>query len=73
LARVPLEKLSVAKLKNPEVHLYDVEADPQQIERMKRIVERVWEGIQSGIFYPAPSAMHRPGCPSREQCREWQG
>jgi hypothetical protein len=29
------------KLKNPEVHLYDVEADLQQIERTKRIVERV--------------------------------
>jgi CRISPR/Cas system-associated exonuclease Cas4 (RecB family) len=61
------------KLKNPEVHLYQVEAEPQQIERTKRIVERVWEGIERQIFYPSPSAMQCPGCPFREQCRAWTG
>jgi CRISPR/Cas system-associated exonuclease Cas4 (RecB family) len=61
------------KLKNPEVHLYDVETDPHQIERMKRIVERVWEGIERQIFYPSPSAMNCPSCPYREQCRAWAG
>ncbi len=39
------------KLKNPEVQLYPVEADPRQIERTKRIAERVWEAIERQIFY----------------------
>ncbi len=39
------------KLKNPEVHLYQVDADPQQIDRTKRIVERVCKGIERQIFY----------------------
>ncbi len=31
--------------------MYDVDADLQEIDRTKRIVERVWEAIESQIFY----------------------
>jgi putative RecB family exonuclease len=70
---IRLQFAVATKLKNPEVQVYEVDADPQQIERMKRIAERVWEGIERRIFYPSPSAMQCPGCPYREHCREWQG
>ena len=68
-----LEFAVATKLKNPEVHLYEMDADPHQIDRVKRIVECVWEGIEARIFYPSPSAMQCPGCQFRTECRQWQG
>ena len=70
---VRLQFAVATKLKNPEVHLYEVEAEPQQIARTKRIVERVWEAIENQIFYPTPSAMQCPTCPYRAECRTWRG
>jgi CRISPR/Cas system-associated exonuclease Cas4 (RecB family) len=70
---IRLQFAVATKLKNPEVHLYEVEADPRQMERMKRIVERVWAAIEGRIFYPSPSPMQCPGCPYREECRRWAG
>ena len=70
---IRLQFAVATKLKNPDVQMYEVEADPQQIGRTKRIVERVWEGIERQIFYPAPSAMQCPGCPYRDECRRWAG
>lgn len=70
---IRLQFAVATKLKNPEVHLYEVEAEGQQIERMKRIVERVWKGIERQFFYPSPSAMNCPTCPYREECRQWSG
>ena len=63
----------LTKTKTPEVFNYAVQANPQQIERTKRIVEHAWQGIQMGIFYPAPSAMQCPTCPYRRECQEWTG
>lgn len=55
------------------VFRHELRADPQQIERMKRIVERVWDGIQAGLFYPSLSAMQCPTCSFRAACRAWTG
>ncbi len=63
----------LTKTKTPEVYRHEVQADPQQIERTKKIVTRVWQAIEAGVFYPSPSAMQCPTCPYRQQCREWQG
>ena len=70
---IRLEFAVVTKTKTPEVHRHEVRADPQQIDRMKLIVARVWDGIQAGLFYPSPSPMQCPTCPFREACREWTG
>ncbi len=70
---IRLQFAVATKLKSPDVHLYEVEAEPQQIDRVKRIVERVWEGIERQIFYPSPSAMQCPTCPYRDECRRWAG
>jgi CRISPR/Cas system-associated exonuclease Cas4 (RecB family) len=61
----------ITKVKSPEVAVYPVEADPQQIKRTKRIVEIAWQGIRAGIFYPSPSPAQCPTCPFREACRAW--
>ncbi len=45
------------KAKLPALVLHKVPADRQQIDRTRRIVERVWRAIESGVFYPAPSPM----------------
>jgi len=70
---IKLEFAVITKTKTPEVYRHEVWSDPQQIDRTKRVVERVWRAIESGSFYPAPSAMNCPGCPYREQCRSWNG
>ena len=70
---IRLEFAVLTKTKTPEVYRHEVWADPRQIERMKRIVERVWGAIEAGIFFPSPSPMQCPGCPFREACRDWAG
>lgn len=70
---VRLEFAVITKTKVPEVYRHEVRADPQQIERTKRVVERVWGAIEAGIFFPSPSAMQCPGCSFRTACRAWTG
>jgi CRISPR/Cas system-associated exonuclease Cas4 (RecB family) len=69
-------KLSFAvltKAKAPAMSLHPVQVDSRQVNRTKRIVERIWQAIQGGRFYPIPSPMNCPGCPYRKPCREWNG
>lgn len=47
---IRLQFAVVTKTKAPEVIRHEVRADPQQIQRVKRIVECVWRAIESGIF-----------------------
>lgn len=63
----------ITKAKEPSVDLHEVAADSKQIDRIKRIVERVWKAIETGTFYPAPSPMQCPTCPFRQPCRAWAG
>jgi putative RecB family exonuclease len=63
----------LTKTKTPEVLTYPVDVDPRQIERTKRVVERVWRGIESQHFYPRPSPIECPSCPFRRACEAWQG
>jgi CRISPR/Cas system-associated exonuclease Cas4 (RecB family) len=69
-------KLSFAvltKTKLPELKVHDVPLNPQQVERTKRTVERVWGAIQAGHFYPSPSPLNCCSCPFRDPCRTWTG
>jgi hypothetical protein len=70
---IRLEFAVVTKAKVPEVIRHEVRADPQQIDRAKRIVERVWAAIEAGFFFPSPSAMQCPGCAFWEACQRWTG
>jgi putative RecB family exonuclease len=63
----------LTKSKFPELVLHPVHVDHQQIERAKRIVERIWKAIKHGHFYPNPSAINCSTCPFRRPCREWIG
>ena len=71
--RLRLQFAVISKTKTPTVDLYEVPVDAKQIDRTKRIVERVWQAIEAESFYPAPSPMQCPTCPFRKPCREWQG
>ena len=63
----------LTKTQLPLLTLHDVPRDPQQVERTKRTVERVWHAIEGGHFYPSPSPMQCPSCPYRSPCRAWTG
>jgi RecB family exonuclease len=63
----------LTKTKQPALDVHEVAADRRQIDRMKRIVERVWRAISARHFYPAPSPANCGGCPFRAPCRAWRG
>jgi len=63
----------LAKTKEPSVDIHRVAGDPRQIDRVRAIIERVWEAIEAEIFYPAPSPMLCPSCGYRGTCQAWTG
>ena len=69
-------KLSFAvltKTKLPVLTIHDVPLGAKQVDRTKHTVERVWQAIQSGHFYPNPSPFNCGSCSYREACRKWSG
>jgi len=69
--RVRLRFAVLTKTKTPAVELHEVPVDSRRVERTKRIVERVWRAIDTGVFYPAPSPQQCSSCAFREPCRRW--
>ena len=70
---IRLQFAVITKTKQPDIELRSVEPDPQRIERIRRLIQNVWASIQSGIFYPVPSAMNCPTCGYRDRCSRWNG
>ena len=70
---IRLQFAVITKTKQPDVEIQPVTADPQRIERIRRLIQRVWAGIQTGVFYPVPSAMNCPTCGYRNRCARWTG
>jgi CRISPR/Cas system-associated exonuclease Cas4 (RecB family) len=70
---VKLEFAVLTKAKMPELVLHDVPADVDQLQRTKRIAERVWRAIESRHFYPSPSPLNCTACPYRRACLAWSG
>ena len=68
---VMLEFVILTKTKEAAVDRHLLAVDPAQVVRTKRVVENVWRAIDSGCFYPAPSAMNCSSCPYRKPCRAW--
>lgn len=71
--RVRLQFGVLTKTKAPFVETHAVANDPHKISRVYAIVERVWNAIRGGHFYPAPSPLSCGTCPYRQPCREWNG
>jgi CRISPR/Cas system-associated exonuclease Cas4 (RecB family) len=71
--RVRLQFAVLTKTKEPAIDLHEVPMDQKRVDRVKRIVERVWQAIEREMFYPAPSPMNCPTCPFRGPCRTWPG
>lgn len=71
--RVRLQFGVLTKTKDVSVDVHSFAFDPLQLDRTKRVIERIWHAIESEHFYPAPSMMNCPGCPYRDACRKWPG
>ena len=65
--------LVLTKTKDPVIEEHTTEVTPEKVNRVLASVERVWQAIQSGVFYPAPSAMSCATCGFRTACRAWTG
>ncbi len=70
---IRLQFAVITKTKTPDIELRTVDPDPQRIARIRRLIQNVWAGIQSGNYYPVPSAMNCPTCGYRERCLQWNG
>jgi putative RecB family exonuclease len=70
---IRLQFAVITKTKQPDIEVRTIAPDPQRIERIRRLVQNVWTNIQSGSFYPVPSAMNCPGCGYRDRCSRWNG
>jgi putative RecB family exonuclease len=65
--------LVLTKTKEPVIEEHVREVEPGCVKRTVAGAERVWRAIDSGVFYPAPSAMACSGCGYRAACRAWCG
>jgi putative RecB family exonuclease len=65
--------LVLTKTKEPVIEEHVREVEPGNVNRVLAGAERVWRAIESGVFYPAPSAMACAGCGYRAACRAWGG
>jgi len=63
----------ITKTKEPAVERYTVPYSSKRVNRTRAIVERVWQAIDAGHFYPAPSLTGCPSCAFRDTCRAWCG
>jgi putative RecB family exonuclease len=70
---VRLDFAVLTKTKEVAIERHSAAVDPWRVERTKRVVQRVWQAIQTGNFYPAPSPMNCPGCPFQGPCHGWSG
>ena len=70
---IRLQFAVITKTKQPDIELRTIDPDPQRIERIRRLIQNVWASIQSGTFYPVPSAMNCPTCGYRDWCSRWNG
>lgn len=68
---VGLQFAVLTKTKVPSLVLHEVPADAQKIDRAKGVVQRVWNAIQAGHFYPNPSILNCSTCPYRKPCEQW--
>lgn len=71
--RLRLQFGVLTKTKEVSVDVHSVLPEQAQLDRTKRVIERVWNAIQADNFFPTPLQMNCPGCPYREPCRKWPG
>ena len=71
--KVQTRFLVLTKTKEPVIEEHTREVEPVAVKRTLAGVERVWRAIESGVFYPAPSAMSCASCGYRAACRAWAG
>jgi hypothetical protein len=62
----------LTKTKDPVMDVHELPVDPQRVERIKRVFERVWQAIAVGNFYPSPSPISCGSCPYAGPCRDWR-
>jgi len=70
---VRIEFAVFTKTKTVAIEKHSIAVQQKPLDRMKRVVQRVFQAITAEYFYPAPSPMACGGCPFRKPCRKWPG
>lgn len=71
--RIKLAFSVLTKTKEVQIEQHTLAVEPRRVDRIKRIVERVWKAIAAEHFYPSPSPMSCGSCSFREPCQSWPG
>lgn len=69
---IRLEFGVITKTKTACIERHAVDAGDTNFARMQRIVQQVWQAIESEHFFPTPSPLACAGCPFQEPCRNWR-
>ena len=64
-----LANLLLIKTRTPEAHALPVAVNRQRVEQVKRAVATVWNAIEAGHYYAAPSPLNCADCPFWGPCR----
>ena len=70
---VRLQFAVLTKTRHVSLDCHSQLVDLRRAARTKRVIQKVWQAIEAGHFYPAPSPMNCGGCPYRGPCHRWQG
>ena len=70
-AKVKLRFIVLTKAKTPKVEEFPITHDPDRIQRVSTVIQRVFQDMQTGVVYPNPSVMNCAGCPHQGKCKSW--
>ena len=70
---IRLEWIVATKTQKPVVELHTACPKPYLVARTRNTVQRVWQAIRAGHFFPSPSPMGCAACPYANACRQWEG
>lgn len=70
---VRIEFAVLTKTKAVAIEQHSIVVQQRPLDRMKRVIARVFQAITAEHFYPAPSPLACGGCPFRKPCRSWPG
>ncbi len=71
-ASMQLRFVVLTKAKAPKINELPIQANPNRVARSTAVIRQVFQAMQSGNVYPAPSAMSCTGCPFQKRCEAWR-
>jgi RecB family exonuclease len=70
-ATIRLQFVVITRAKTPKIDALAVPLDPARVDRTRMVLRQVFQAMQAGAIYPAPSVMNCSGCGHKHRCAKW--